>query len=304
MGKTKTILYFMIQKLFPVLSISLFFQLIVSSCLVHEQCYHEDDCKNGNCIAGQCIAYECIDDEDCNGGACVSHCCVPWECRKKEDCDTGVCMAHKCTPDTALRFHCPEDMIPVDNQFCMDRYEGGRADAVPFALTDSLLSGNADSLGPSRKGIVPWKGVDFHSARALCERNGKRLCSEREWTLACRGPDSAKTMYCYGDYYETGRCNGIYAFCDSIYPGCYYDFGFHVMPTGSFPACTTWCGIFDISGNLWEWVSTGSGTGALRGGAYNCSSPGEPHFMLSCEFNGGTKRPASGIRCCHDGVFQ
>lgn len=236
-----------------------------------------------------------------------------WKCLVREqclpgDCEDGVCIDGECKsaydiPASKHRLKCPLDMVVVDNRFCMDRYEATRVNA------DFSKMGTIDSLGQSRAGALPWEGPDFLTARDACVSVGKRLCTAGEWTLACSGPDSLRTRFCYGDDYIAGLCNCLYAFCDSIYPRCYWDYGFRAVPTGSHPACTSWCGVYDLSGNVWEWVDTSYIDGAikpphLRGGAYNCATPGEPYNMLSCDFDGGTYRPASGIRCCHDGISE
>ena len=49
--------------------------------------------------------------------------------------------------------------------FCMDRYEF-----------------------PNRKGEVPATCASWADAKAICGHVGKRLCGEKEWEAACRGP--------------------------------------------------------------------------------------------------------------------
>jgi len=239
------------------------------------------------------------------------HCLVREQCYGPEDCKTGACLQGRCItgsglPDKKTHLACPEGTVSIDNRFCMDRYEAARADA------DSVFPGSHDTLGPVKKGVLPWENVDYSTAKAACESKGKRLCNASEWSLACGGPNN--TAYCYGEEYVAGTCNSIDAYCDSVYNGCFYDcdycYPFHAAPTGSFPVCVSFWGVYDLCGNLWEWVdSSYSYTGTdsfpvapyLRGGAYNCSYPGAPEYMLSCDYDGGAYRPASGFRCCHDG---
>ncbi|OGJ87416.1 MAG: hypothetical protein A2268_14785 [Candidatus Raymondbacteria bacterium RifOxyA12_full_50_37] len=243
-------------------------------------------------VATGCLVREqCSDAEDCAAGTCIS----------------GVCYTESDLPDKKKNLACPGGMTVVDNRFCIDRYEAARIDA------DSGTAGFLDSLGTVRKGVIPWAGVTYETARRACASRGKRLCTLSEWQYACSGPNG--TAYCYGDEYNAATCNSIDSFCDSVYNGCFYDcpycYPFHVVPTGSFAGCTSHWGVYDLSGNLWEWVDTSvtyTETGSysvlphLRGGAYNCSSPGAPYYMLSCEFDGGTYRPASGFRCCDNGT--
>jgi hypothetical protein len=43
---------------------------------------------------------------------------------------------------------------------------------------------------PDQKGVEPVTGVTFEEARGLCEKQGKRLCTELEWETACKGFDN------------------------------------------------------------------------------------------------------------------
>lgn len=117
--------------------------------------------------------------------------------------------------------------------------------------------------------------VDFASAEAGCRDRGWRLCTEREWELACRGP--AGWRYPYGPAYEPGRC-----VTERHAP----------RRAGEWVDCRSYEGIYDLSGNVAEWVEGG----VLRGGdargegvdvrcaARARSGPGRPEF--------------TGFRCC------
>lgn len=43
---------------------------------------------------------------------------------------------------------------------------------------------------PNEKGRKPHTGVTFEEAGSLCEKEGKRLCTELEWEVACKGLDN------------------------------------------------------------------------------------------------------------------
>jgi len=189
---------------------------------------------------------------------------------------------------------CPPDMVFIDlgyHQFCIDIYEASRPDAT------STSPGVDNSYATSRPGVIPWYPVDINTARRACENAGKRLCYDYEWFPVCTGPDN--TVYCYGDDYEPTICNGIDTFCQNPYPGCYWDeenVPFHVTPTGSFPECTNEYGVYDINGNVWEWVEDDSG-GHPRGGAYNC---GNSERLHRCDYIPTFNPSAKGFRCCKD----
>ncbi len=192
---------------------------------------------------------------------------------------------------------CPAGMVPVENQFCIDAYEASRVDAT------SSSSGSDESMAQSVSGVMPWKVSSLAEAEAACGAAGKRLCEPGEWYQACTGPDG--TEYPYGDTYEAETCNGIDTHCDcedgSHYDGCYYECGgsYYLLATGSLGSCTNEYGVFDISGNLWEYVA-GAADDQVRGGAYNCGDSASTH---KCDFDLTWTPSARGFRCCHDGYF-
>jgi formylglycine-generating enzyme required for sulfatase activity len=128
--------------------------------------------------------------------------------------------------------------------------------------------------------------VSWFEARDACVAAGKRLCADSEWLTACRGPlDQA---YPYGDVYAASACNGN---------------GASAVDTGSFPACEgAFNGLFDLSGNAWEWTA-GGGTRRIRGGGWNVD--GAPDFLSCDTFQ--VDQPDwcycldnLGFRCCRD----
>ena len=87
---------------------------------------------------------------------------------------------------------------------------------------------------------------------------GARFCSEREWERAARGADDRR--YPHGDTLAVGEAN--FGAND----------GLILAPTvvGSFPVSTSPFGLFDTSGNVFEWVSAldESAGKVARGGGY------------------------------------
>ena len=137
---------------------------------------------------------------------------------------------------------CPDDMVAVAAvDVCIDRYE---------------ISMGAGSRAASVRGATPWANVSWDEARAACELAGKRLCDEDEWFGACVPPGGG--VYPYGEVYSAHRCNGN----DHGAGGA--------TPTGSMSECEGgYPGIFDMSGNMWEWTSTcADGRCRVRGGSF------------------------------------
>ena len=160
------------------------------------------------------------------------------------------------------RLKCPNGMASI-RDFCIDRYEH-----------------------PNQKGKVPQVEVDFPTAVKACKGRGLHVCTESEWLYACEGSD--RRRYPYGDTYEVKRCrHGLVGFGDAN----------PAFPSGHYRRCVTPDGVFDMSGNTWEWTVSTDGTAILRGGGTNvvagfgncrCQAKSKPSFH---SFETGT-------RCC------
>jgi len=101
---------------------------------------------------------------------------------------------------------------------------------------------------PNQNGAIPTANVSWNEAQALCVESGKRLCSENEWERACRGPTG--TRYSYGAERNANTCNTP---IDGSGPG--KGRPAPVSQSGQFENCQTAEGVFDMNGNLSEWVA-------------------------------------------------
>lgn len=140
---------------------------------------------------------------------------------------------------------------------------------------------------PNEPGAIPTTNVDRHQAAALCDNEGKRLCSELELERACKGPDNLS--YPYGDDYRPDVC-GTGRKGEALAPS-----GFHAL-------CVSGFGVADTHGTVWLWTSSDYGRGTeglavLKGGN---SSHGE--LVGRCAHVRGDKpglRAVNiGVRCC------
>ena len=135
---------------------------------------------------------------------------------------------------------------------------------------------------------MPWVNVTFGQASTACRAAGKSLCDQKEWNGACQGPD--RNGYPYGDTYIADMCNG-----DAYGAGAPF-------PTGSLSGCEGGVtGLFDMSGDVWEWVRgcIGSGTNLcpIRGGSY-IQNPNRVQCREEVDVDDDTRTNYIGFRCC------
>jgi len=120
----------------------------------------------------------------------------------------------------------------------------------------------------SFKGVNhPAEQISWYKAVSYCKKLGKRLPSQEEWEKAAKG--QTKTKYFWGK-----KPDAAYAWY-----GGDYDLGHH--PVGQKKPNSF--GLFDTSGNVWEWTSTADAKlseysgetldkRVVMGGAFNVSA--------------------------------
>lgn len=93
---------------------------------------------------------------------------------------------------------------------------------------------------------LPVVGVSFAEATACAEWLGKRLPSWAEWQIAARGLQGA--LYPWGD-----DAAPLASMPTLGHRGPWHE---HVHAVGTTPLDTSWCGVFDMLGNVGEWTDT------------------------------------------------
>jgi len=135
---------------------------------------------------------------------------------------------------------CPHDMVAIGTRFCIDRYEA-----------------------PNRAGAKPLLLQSAASGQGWCEARGKRLCREREWVRACRGPEGRD--FPYGRTWRRGICNddktwrsprwsAIRSFPNPA-AQTETDRLDQSEPSGTRNGCVSPEGAYDMIGNAAEWVT-------------------------------------------------
>lgn len=216
---------------------------------------------------------------------------------------------------------CPAEMALVDARVCVDRWEAslvlrGRGGELPWSPFMAVDGNEPFVRAISRAGMTPQGYISGEQATQACRASGKRLCTADEWVHACRGPTN--TTFPYGDARRAGACNddrrsrhpvlevaaslGISssdAFRDAMNNPLINQLPASLLRTAERAECTNAYGLFDMVGNLHEWIDDPEGT--FRGGFYldtskngdGCSYQTTAHDVRYHDYS-------TGFRCCMD----
>jgi formylglycine-generating enzyme required for sulfatase activity len=217
---------------------------------------------------------------------------------------------------------CPEGMalVPGQSQLhatCIDRWEAALVDVFDDLHEEPHPPFLSVGVGPvravSQAGVMPQAYISRNEAEIACRAAGKRLCHEEEWVRACGGEEGR--TYPYGDAHEDRTCNdhgrSPIAILHGFRGGAAYssnaimnDPALNQVPgtlalTGAHARCKTGSGVFDMVGNLHEWVDDPEGT--FVGGYYLDTSLNGAGCKYRTVAHGPSYHDYStGFRCCAD----
>jgi len=222
---------------------------------------------------------------------------------------------------------CPEYMTLVEvangtqaYQVCVDMYEAyvvevmkdGTEKLWPFNYPVDNVTVKA-MVAPN---VLPQAYMSGDTAAQACWNSNKRLCSLNEWLAACQGPQNF--TYPYGNNYEPGFCNEGRAenpVNELFGPNATFNatemndprldkFADTVTETGEFSKCVSVYQIYDLHGNLDEWIdhiNEPSGHGTFKGGFFVDAKINGPGCLYRTVAHVTSWHDYSlGFRCCAD----
>ena len=142
----------------------------------------------------------------------------------------------------------PEHRVYLDAYY-LDQYEVTVEQYGKFlSVTNRKRPKYWEQVSFKRDARKPVVGVHWHDAQAYCQWAGKRLPTEAEWEKAARGTD--KRIYPWGD----GQPNFKMANFGKNWSSkvVYKE---KLKEVGSYEQGKSPYGIYDLAGNVWEWVS-------------------------------------------------
>lgn len=235
---------------------------------------------------------------------------------------------------------CPPEMAQVGRS-CVDRWEaylvevdasGVEHPHPPYRRPESGGTYRAQS----KAGEFPQAYINKNESQAACTQAGKRLCTLAEWYRACTG--EARSIYPYGPNFDKKKCNISKAHLLSRMYGTdshawKYDQHFNdpkldqepgfLSRGGEYTECVSSYGVYDLVGNLHEWVADSidfdlprkiplredieakigrnRGHGIFMGGFFSTTAEhGHGCQFLTPGHEGKYHDYSTGFRCCKD----
>ena len=179
-----------------------------------------------------------------------------------------------CADDMA---HIVGQFCPVSSQRCLQHGDPNKGDASDHCQRYAparCLSKSTRPMSfcidryewPNVAGKKPPTLVSWTRAQQLCAGRGKRLCTADEFTFACEG--EAMNAHVYGNQRDSSICHFDQRYIPRTYnykpwhecmasAACKSEFARldQRLAAGSRPQCVSPQGVFDLNGNVNEWVT-------------------------------------------------
>jgi serine/threonine protein kinase/formylglycine-generating enzyme required for sulfatase activity len=211
-----------------------------------------------------------------------------------------------------------------------------KTEAEQLPQTSGINKGKWERYQPYNWRNPGYKQDDTHPAvaitlndahefcRWLSQKSGKtvRLPTEAEWEYAARGPNGL--IFPWGELWEANSAN----VADKSLKDTGFEMKFggtpdddgvpYTAPVGFFKKTKTWCGAYDLHGNVWEWVEDyfapytsemlidpkgppKSESFIIRGGSWNANHP-EANAVRRVARPASDKSVALGFRVAMDAL--
>lgn len=229
-------------------------------------------------------------------------------------------------PPRAASDPCATDMVLVSGSACpyvahkcaRKRKEVGRDRGICEAFENEVLcEGRAQRVEvcmdrfeyPNRSGALPAVLLSFDDAERVCASHDKRLCTVREWQFACEGESIVPLPM--GLSRDPDGCTWDRGPVLEVVPSLGPDVAASLQRSdrrarsGSAASCKSVFGVFDLTGNVREWVRDPEHgrlsppfTSALAGGAWG--SGAATCRTLDQDLPPPSRSASAGFRCCQD----
>lgn len=183
---------------------------------------------------------------------------------------------------------CPDDMVEITGDFCPEVVQNctnldmtvhnvnGYVRCLEYGPTQCLSKTKVPMHfcmdkyeWPNQKDVKPAIMVSWYDMKKNCENDGKRLCVDHEWSMACEGNDIQP--YPYGYKRDANACNIDHPqmpWFDASKANMTMEMALRLdqrVTSGSMEECVSSYGVHDMTGNVDEWVVNSSGSPYVSG---------------------------------------